>query len=114
MKKVLLIILAVMLICGVAYADEGCGRKVVTAAGTAEALGTNQSVDVITICAETDNTGVIAVGNSDVVATVLTRKGIPLNAGDCYTEYKKSNNLLKIYIDSTVNGDGVTYDWQSN
>ena len=114
MKKVLLILLAVMLVCGVAFADEGCGRKVVAAAGTAEALGTNQSVDIITICAETNNTGTIAVGDSGVIAAVGTREGVPLDAGDCYTIEKKSNNLLKIYIDSTVNGDGVTYDWQSN
>ena len=54
------------------------------------------------------------MGNSDVVAAVATRKGVPLDAGDCYSINKKSNNLLKIYIDTTVNGDGVTYDWQSS
>ena len=102
-----------MLVCGVAFADEGCGRKVVTTAGTAVALGTNQSVDIITICAETNNTGTIVVGDSGVIASLATREGIPLDAGDCYTITKQSNNLLKIYIDSTVNGDGVTYDWQN-
>jgi len=84
------------------------GRKTVTAAGTAEALSsTSLLVDWIIIVAETDNTGVMAVGAPTVVATVLTRRGVPLNAGDVVT--LSGIDLKEIYLDTTVSGDGVTY-----
>ncbi|KKL03656.1 hypothetical protein LCGC14_2623940 [marine sediment metagenome] len=48
-------------------------RKVVAAAGTAEAIEDAENVvDFITITAETNNTGVIAVGASTVVAALTT------------------------------------------
>lgn len=83
------------------------GRKVVTTAATAVALATIQNVDFVIITAETDNTGVIAVGASTVVATVLNRRGIPLNAGDSIS--LGAVDLADVYIDSTIDGDGVTY-----
>lgn len=84
------------------------GRKTVTAAGTAEAFSsTALLVDWIIIMAETNNTGVVTVGASTVVAAVATRRGIPLSAGDVIT--MQAVDLLYTYIDSTVNGDGVTY-----
>lgn len=83
-------------------------RKTVTAAGTAEALSsTDLVVDFIIITAETNNTGVMAVGASTVVATVATRRGVPLNAGD--TISLGGVNLKDVYLDCTVSGDGVTY-----
>lgn len=86
-----------------------------TAAGTAEAISdSNYKYALITICAETDNTGVIAVGNSGVIASLSTRTGIPLEASDCYTLSSPSTNgeeLKTIYIDSTVSGDGVTFQY---
>jgi hypothetical protein len=88
------------------------GRKVVASAATAEALGTvGPTYDVIVITAETDNTGVIAVGGSDVVAALATRKGTPLIAGQAITLDIDDTQLglEQIFIDATVTGDGVTY-----
>lgn len=85
-----------------------CGRKTVTTGGTAEALSsTATSISEVTITAETDNTGYVVVGNSSVVASLATRKGTPLSAGQTIT--LAVNNLTKVYLDVTVNGDGVTY-----
>jgi hypothetical protein len=90
------------------------GRKVVASAATAEALSASEyKFDSATICAETDNTGNITVGDSTVIAALATRQGIPLNAGDCYS-IPSYGDLAKIYIDSTVNGDGVTYTTYRN
>lgn len=88
----------------------GDGRKVVATGGTAEALVTT-SVPVlqVDITAETDNTGIIVVGASTVVASLATRRGTPLNAGDTYTIYNV--DLKDVYLDTTVNGDGVTYTY---
>ena len=83
-------------------------RKIVTAAGTRVQLETTSNVvSYIILTAETDNTGVIVVGASTVVATVLTRRGIPLSAGDSIS--LGAVDLADIYLDSTVSGDGVTY-----
>ncbi len=84
------------------------GRKVVTTAATRETLvASTTPAKWVIITAETDNTGVIAVGAVTVVATVLTRVGIPLLAGDSIT--LPVDDLLDVYLDSTVSGDGVTY-----
>lgn len=85
------------------------GRKVVTTAGTAvQITGTPARISAITITAETDNTGVVVFGDSSVVAALATRTGTPLNAGDTATVPVDSFN--DIWLDSTVNGDGVTYN----
>ena len=85
------------------------GRKVVASTATAEALSaTDLVVNFIIITAETDNTGVITVGASTVVgAAGVTRRGIPLNAGDSIS--LGGVNLKDVYLSTTVNGDGVTY-----
>lgn len=84
------------------------GRKTVSTAGTAEAMASSSTlVDFITITAETNNTGVVTVGASTVVAAVATRRGIPLNAGDIIV--LGGVDLAELYLDVTVNGDGVTY-----
>ena len=84
------------------------GRKVVAAVGTAEALESAENVvDFVIITAETNNTGVITVGASTVIGAVGTRLGIPLNAGDSIS--LGGVDLNEVYLDTTVNGDGVTY-----
>lgn len=84
------------------------GRKTVTAAGTAERLvSSNTSCRKVTIMAELDNTGYIVVGDSTVVATPATRRGIPLSAGVSLT--LDVEDLYAIYIDAETSGDGVTY-----
>lgn len=85
------------------------GRKVVTTAGTPVALGTTQAIKKIYVQAETDNTGVIVIGNSTVVASLATRRGIALNAGDSIEI--DIDDLAKLFIDTTVNGDGVTFTY---
>ena len=88
----------------------GEGRKVVASAGTAEALGTSATIKEVLITAELNNTGVICVGGSGVIAAEATREGTPLELGESMRI--ATNNLANIYIDSTVNGDGVTYTTQ--
>lgn len=85
-----------------------CGRQTVTTGGTAVQLSTTATrCREVVITAETDNTGIIVVGDSTVVASSATRKGVPLNAGDSIT--LEVANLKTVYLDTTVNGDGVTY-----
>ncbi len=86
------------------------GRKVVTTAGTSEVLGvSDSSFDGILITAETDNTGTIVVGGVGVIASLSTREGTPLLAGESINI--NANSLADIYLDSTVSGDGVTYSF---
>jgi hypothetical protein len=115
MKKFLV---AMLLIPSIAFAGgftSTNGRKVVTTAGTAVPLSASAVYFTsLVVCAETDNTGNITVGKSTVVAALATRAGIPLSAGDCYdvpigVKGKTVGDLQDVYIDSTVNGDGVTY-----
>lgn len=84
-------------------------RQTVTTAGTAVQLSTSQiRAKRIIIQSESDNTGLIAVGGSTVVAAAGSQQGIVLvNAGDSVTLI--NNDLSEVYIDSSVNGEGVTY-----
>ena len=82
------------------------GRKVVTTAGTAVQFDA-QACKAVAITAETDNTGVVVVGSSTVVAAVGTRRGLPLAAGD--TGLFEVSNMNVLWLDSTVNGDGTTW-----
>lgn len=93
---------------GKAHSDIGDGRKTITTSGTRERLkSSSKCVDYVIITAETNNTGVITVGGKSVVAAVATRQGTPLNAGDSIS--LGGVDLASIYLDTTVNGDGVTY-----
>jgi hypothetical protein len=89
----------------------GDDRKTVTTAGTRVALASSTACKQVIITAETDNTGNITVGGSTVVAALATRRGIPLAAGDSVA--LEIDNLADVYIDSTVNGDGVTFAYFS-
>lgn len=93
---------------GESWAD---GRTVVTTAATPVQLSaTSTKFGTLTICAETNNTGIITVGASTVVGAVLTRRGVPLAAGDCYSP-RNGGDLNALWLDTTVNGDGVTYHY---
>ncbi len=87
----------------------GDERKVVTTAGTAVALASTTTAKYVIIVAETDNTGIIVVGGSTVVAAQSTRRGVPLAAGEIVAF--AIDDLADVYIDSTVNGDGVTFTY---
>ena len=84
------------------------GRKVVTTAGTRVALASSTACKEVVITAETDNTGIVAVGAAGtVVATIATRTGVPLAAGDSIV--LQIDNLADVGLDVTVSGDGVTF-----
>jgi hypothetical protein len=85
------------------------GRKEVATVGTrVQLVTTSQWVKVVDITAETNNTGTVTVGDSAVVGAVNTRTGTPLVAGQTKTYYNV--DLSSIWLDTTVNTDGVTYD----
>ena len=85
------------------------GIKTVSSAGTDVALGLSTVCKKVDIQAQTDNTGLIAVGFTGVDATEATGTGIILYAGDTYS--LEISNLNLIYIDSTVSGEGVRYTY---
>jgi hypothetical protein len=87
------------------------GRKTVTAAGTAEALGSTTAMRSVIVQALRNNTGVIVVGGSGVIAAVGTRTGVSLQAGETTTV--RINDLAKVFIDATVSGEGVSYAYVS-
>lgn len=89
----------------------GDGRKTVTTAGTAVALSTTTTIKEVTCTAETDNTDIVVVGGSTVVASLATRRGNPLYPGDSIT--LAADNLNEVYVDSLVNGEGVTFSYLS-
>lgn len=84
----------------------GSNKVSVTAAGTKVQLGSTVCVSV-TIKALATNTGLIFVGNS----SVSSLNGFQLSAGDGVSF--NISNINAIYIDSSVNGEGVTYLFNS-
>lgn len=89
----------------------GHGVKVVTTAGTDVVLASTTPAKWVTIQAQTDNTGNIAVGGVGVDATEATGTGVLLDAGQSVT--LAIDNLADVYIDSSVNGEGVRYTYGS-
>lgn len=89
----------------------GDGFKVVTTAGTAVALATSTPAKWVTLQAYRSNTENIAVGASgvDASATAGTGTGVTLAAGESIT--LPVDNLADVYIDATVNGEGVRYTY---
>ncbi len=84
------------------------GRKAVTTAGTEVQLSTTATDGTeIHICAFSTNTDNVVIGGSDVVAAEGTQKGISLAANEKYVLV--FNDASKIYVDSVVNGEGVSY-----
>lgn len=87
----------------------GDGHKEVTTAGTQVALAASTSCKRVTIQAYRANTGIITVGGSGVdgSASIGTGTGASLAAGESISF--DINNLSTVFIDSTVNGEGVRY-----
>jgi hypothetical protein len=83
------------------------GRKTLASAGTRERLATDTFCKKVIITAMVENTGIIVVGGSDVVASQSTRQGIPLYPANSIEI--ATSNLNKVYLDAEVNGEGVTY-----
>lgn len=85
------------------------GERVVTTAG-AEVRLVDQTGPIllrtVTIVAKDNNTGRIYIGGSDVASS--TNRG--LAAGDSVTySSDKGINLAEVWVDSSVNGDGVDF-----
>lgn len=82
------------------------GQKTVATAGTEEALvasSVSLVAGLVEIKALPANTGVMYVGLNPVTSAT----GFPLSAGESVVLH--INDLQTIYIDSTVNGEGVAY-----
>jgi hypothetical protein len=80
------------------------GQKVVTTAGTEVALAASQAIlSGVRIKALAANTGIIYVGANPVTSST----GFALAAGE--EVFVEVANLATVYIDSSVNGEGVSY-----
>lgn len=79
------------------------GKKLVTTAGTRVTLASSTTCKSVTIKALRSNTGLIYVGDS----AVSSSNGLELSAGESVN--LDIANLQTVNIDSTVNGEGVTY-----
>jgi hypothetical protein len=87
----------------------GHGVKVVASAGTDEVLASATPAKWIVIQAQTDNSGIVAVGGAGVDATVATGTGVALAAGESVTLLIA--DLSDLYVDAVTNGDGVRYTY---
>ena len=80
------------------------GQKYVATAGTQVALASSTVIyHSVTIMSQSGNSGWIYIGDSSVSSST----GYILDAGD--TVEIKIANLSTIYVDSSVNGEGVSY-----
>ena len=87
----------------------GHGVKTVTTAGTDVVIAADTPAKWVEVQAQTDNTGLIAVGGSGVDATVATGTGVILSAGERLTLL--IDNLTDVYVDATVSGDGIRFTY---
>lgn len=88
------------------------GTKSVGTAGTRVQISSAFTPCIsIALTANSANSGIICVGGTAVVATSASRTGVPLAAGDSLI--LEFDNLNKIYLDSTVSGEGVSYFYKN-
>lgn len=90
-----------------AFANVGDGIKNVASAGTAVVLASSTPCRKVYIQARPENTDVVVVGASTVVAASATRRGISLAPGQSVTLNVK--DLASLYVDSVVSNEGVSY-----
>jgi hypothetical protein len=83
------------------------GQKVVAAAGTAEALGSQRIDGPLMVKALATNTGLVYLGN-DGADDVSAANGLPLLAGDVLI-FEWIGELGSIWLDAAVNGEGVAW-----
>jgi hypothetical protein len=82
------------------------GQKTITTAGTAEKLGTQDITGPLMVKALDTNTSVVALGN--VSEDVTVSNGLRLEAGDVVV-FDYVGNLASLWLDSAVNGEGVSW-----
>ena len=86
------------------------GTRTVTTAGTAVQLSVaSVPCKRVFIQALSANTGVIAVGGSGVLAASMNGQYFYATQGDWF----EVSNLNLIYIDASVNGEGVGYYYET-
>ena len=82
-------------------------QKTVTSAGTAVALGSIRIDGPLAVKALDTNTGVVVLGN-DGANDVTVSNGLRLAAGEMLV-FEWVGELASIYLDSAVNGEGVSW-----
>lgn len=90
------------------YRNVADGLQLVAVAGTAEPLvATSTPCRMVEIQARPENTDVVVVGASTVVAAAGTRRGIALvpNA----SVQIRVTDVADLYIDAVVSGEGVSF-----
>jgi hypothetical protein len=83
------------------------GQKTVTTAGTAVVLGSGRIDGPLAVKALDTNSGVVALGN-DGANDVTVSNGMRLAAGEMLV-FEWVGELGSIYLDSAVNGEGVSW-----
>ena len=83
------------------------GQKTVTAAGSAVTLGTQAIGGPLAVKALAANAGVVVVG-CDGAGDITTSNGFQLSAGETVI-FNHVAHLGNIWVDSTVNGEGVCW-----
>lgn len=84
------------------------GAKVTAGTTAVQLVASATAARRVTIQAFASNTGIIAVGGSNVLAAGdATAVGIQLTAGDAYE--LDIDDLSKVWIRATVSGEGVTF-----
>lgn len=83
------------------------GQKTVTAAGTAEALGTALINGPLIVKGLLANVGSVFVGN-DGAGDVTSANGLELAAGDVVV-FDHVSSLSALILDSAENGEGVSW-----
>lgn len=87
------------------------GRKALTTAGTREALvGSATKARQVLIQYAEGSSGTICIGGVTVVAALATRNGFALSGPGDWVELEVAD-LADVYIDSTVSGDAVTFNY---
>lgn len=90
------------------YENIADGRKGVASAGTAERLvSASTAIRKVVIKAFPENTDVVVVGASTVVASLSTRRGISLSPGESVT--LRVSDLYNVYADAVVSAEGVSF-----
>ena len=83
------------------------GQKAIAAAGTAEALGSQLINGPLMVKALIANTNNMFIG-SDGAGDVTSANGLQLAAGDVVV-FDFVGNLATLWLDSAVNGEGVSW-----
>jgi len=83
------------------------GQKTVAAAGTAEALGDQVINGPLMVKGLIGNGGNVFIGN-DGAGDVTSANGLELAAGDAVV-FDSVGNLASLWVDSAVNGEGVSW-----